>query len=57
MRKILLLMLLVALLTACSSNEETGDNTPSDKVNEQGSEGNTEDIYTDPSWAKESVFY
>lgn len=50
-------MLLVALLTACSSKEETGDNTPSDKVNEQGSEGDTEDIYTDPSWAKESVFY
>ncbi len=51
MKKILLLVALSVLLTACSSKNETTDNTP------KPDDSIEKEVYTDPSWAKESVFY
>lgn len=61
MRKLLILLIVLAIgITACSSDEETTDNGL-DKVQQQQSAGEDGDVdeeeYNDPSWVKESVFY
>ena len=54
-------MIFAVLLTACSTennseNEASKQNSSNEQV-EDNKNNELEDVYTDPSWAKESVFY